>query len=241
MSLKFRTRIDNFGQLERGDTAETHVSQAPISVEVSLPVTTKAGSTSYRSEHDPENDYHKLFLLVDTPGHGKLRQHAVEAITTPKNLKGIIFMVDASSLSVGGTGDSSSGLKETAQYLHDILLVLQTSLKSSNSKRNVPVLVAANKSDLFTSLPPTLVKDVLESEITLIRKTRSAGLLDSGIDMDQDTTEPDQDALGEETAGRFDFEQLGNLGIEVDVQGGNVIGSEGASVQPWWEWIARQL
>ena len=70
-------------------------------------------------------------------------------------------MVDAADLSSSAEGDSNEGLRQSAEYLHDLLLLLQTrSTKSKSSKapKELPVLVAANKLDLFTALPAPLVK-----------------------------------------------------------------------------------
>jgi signal recognition particle receptor subunit beta len=84
---------------------------------------------------------HKKFLLVDTPGHGKLRHHALDNITSPQNLRGVIFLVDAASLS---TGDES--VWQTSEYLHDILLLLQkrgTGSKTSKAPKEISLLIAA--------------------------------------------------------------------------------------------------
>ncbi|KAG9244649.1 putative signal recognition particle receptor subunit beta [Calycina marina] len=210
-------------QFERGTAASTHTSQAPIAVECSLPVSSTAGSDKYRSIHDPTHSIHKKFLLVDTPGHGKLRHYALDTITSPQNLRGIIFLVDAATLSAG-----DEGLRQTADYLHDILLLLQ---KRSESKtgakalKEIPVLVAANKMDLFTALPAALVKSSLENEITKVRRSRSKGLLDSGIGMDEGDDEKD-DWLGEMGSKEFKFKQMEEFDVVVEVEIGNCLCDE---------------
>ncbi|KAL3419248.1 srp receptor beta subunit [Phlyctema vagabunda] len=221
---------------ERGSSATTHTSQSPIAVECSLPVGTVAGSNKYRSVNDPTNQVHKKFLLVDTPGHGKLRHHALENITNPQNLKGLVFMVDAATLSVG-----DEGLRQTADYLHDVLLLLQkrmTGGKSTKAPKEFAVLIAANKLDLFTALPAALVKNSLESEITKVRTSRSKGLLDSGVGMNEDEDEND-DWLGEIGSTDFKFSQLEEFNISVEVSGGNVVG--GPNVDKWWRWVGERL
>ena len=68
-------------------------------------------------------------------------------------------MVDSAAVS------SAAGLTETAEYLHDVLLVLQkrhTTSKTSKDPQAIPVLVLANKQDVFTSLPAGLVQKKLE-------------------------------------------------------------------------------
>ncbi|TVY34323.1 Signal recognition particle receptor subunit beta, partial [Lachnellula subtilissima] len=202
---------------ERGTSAaQTHTSQAPISAECHLPVGTLASSDKYRSVNDPTNLTHKKFLLIDTPGHGKLRHHALANITNPQNLKGIIFVVDAATLSAG-----DEGLRHTADYLHDILLVLQKRSESKNKAvkalKEIPILIAANKGDLFTALPASLVKSSLETEISKVRSSRSKGLLDSGIGMED---EGDRDEwLGEVGSTEFRFKQMEEFDVVVEVSG----------------------
>ena len=195
-----------------------------------------AKSNQYRSTNDPSNQVHKKFLLVDTPGHGKLRHHALENITNPQNLKGLIFVVDAATLSAG-----DEGLRQTADYLHDVLLVLQKRVgtKAAKALKEVPVLIAANKMDLFTALPVALVKSSLEGEITKVRISRSKGLLDSGIGMDDADDEKD-DWLGEMGSKEFKFSQMEEFDIAVEVAGGNVLG-DGLIVDKWWKWISERL
>jgi signal recognition particle receptor subunit beta len=210
-------------------------------VEVSLPVTTKRGSSKYRSANDPSLKVHKKFLLADTPGHGKLRYHAFENIIKPHNIKGIIFMVDAADLS-GGQGDE--GLRQTAEYLHDLLLLLQTrstKAKSSRAPQELPVLIAANKLDLFTALPAVLVKTSLESEITKIRTSRDKGLFDSGVDMNEMDAGEEKDWLGGGSDGKFEFSQLEEFNVPVTILGGNVVGPNRPDVEKWWDWIGSNL
>ncbi|KAJ9669831.1 hypothetical protein H2201_000217 [Coniosporium apollinis] len=233
--------------LERGNPSPTHTSQAPLSVEVTLPSDTTAASNKYRSASDPTAQKNSRFLLIDTPGHGKLRHFASAQLVAPQNLKGIIYLVDAANLSsdsAGVSGSNSSGLTEAAEYLHDILLALQkryTNAKTSKGPRETPVLIAANKMDLFTALPAPLVKAALEAEITRVRDTRAKGLLDSGIGMDEDGDREEKDWLGDGGEGKFTFKQMEEVNVMVEVKGGNVVGGQGGEVGEWWEWIGRQL
>jgi len=222
---------------ERGTNATTHTSQTPIAVECSLPVGATAGTDKYRSVNDPANQTHKKFLLIDTPGHGKLRHHARENITNPQNLKGLIFLVDSAALSAG-----DEGLRQTADYLHDILLLLQkrTDGKAAKKMKEISVLIAANKLDLFTALPAAMVKNSLETEITKVRTSRSKGLLDSGIGMDDGIDEEKDDWLGEMGSSDFKFAQMEEFDISVEVVGGNVLG-EGPGVGKWWAWVSERI
>ncbi|KAK4693387.1 signal recognition particle receptor subunit beta, partial [Lecanoromycetidae sp. Uapishka_2] len=224
--------------------AETRTSQAPSTVEVSLPVTTAAASSQYRSVNDPSNQAHKKIILADTPGHGKLRHHAFNSVLKPQNLKGIIFMVDAADISTSSAGGGNDSLRQAAEYLHDLLLLLQkrsTSLKSTRGPKELPVLVAANKLDLFTALPAPLVKTALESEITNVRSSRGKGLLDSGIGMNDLDIGEEKEWLGDGGEGKFEFSQMVEVNVLVSVAGGNVMGPDGPDVKQWWEWIGSNV
>ena len=182
-----------------------------------------------------------MFLILDTPGHGKLRHFGRESLASPEAFIGVIFVVDSAELS------SASGLTEAAEYLHDVLLILQkrhTQAKSSKDPAALPVLVAANKQDVFTSLPAKLVKGKLEEEITKVRQTRSRGLLDSGVGM-EDGAGGDEETnwLGEYGSKQFKFAQMEEHGVEVAVSGGIVTSEEQkkGSVDEWWKWIGDKL
>lgn len=224
-------------QFERGSSAPTHTSQTPQSVECSLPVGTTAGSSKYRSVNDPSLQTYKKFLLIDTPGHGKLRHHALDNLTSPQNLKGIIFLVDAAAMTAG-----AQGVRQTAEYLHDVLLLLQKHMSMPKAPKETCLLLAANKLDLFTALPAALVKSALEAEITKVRSSRAKGLLDSGIGMGDDADAEDRDDwLGEMGDSPFKFSQMEEFGIYIEVSGGSVVGSEGPEVEKWWKWIGERL
>lgn len=198
-----------------------------------------AKSSQYRAVDDPSQDRDRHLQVIDTPGHGKLRHHALDTLTssaaTTTPLRGLIFVVDAAALS------TTAGLTEAAQYLHDILLALQkrhTSARTSKGPGSIPVLVAANKLDLFTALPAALVKRKLQDEITKVRSTRAKGLLDSGVGDEGEDEE--RDWLGEGGEGSFEFKQMEESEIEVVVLGGSVMGGE-ADVDAWWGWIAQRM
>ena len=154
-------------------------------------------------------------------------------------MKGLIFVVDAATLSAG-----DESLRQTADYLHDILLLLQKRLaggKAAKALKEISVLIAANKMDLFTALPAALVKSSLESEITKVRTSRSKGLLDSGIGMGDGVDDEKDDWLGEMGSTDFKFAQMEEFDVQVEVIGGNVVGSDGATVDKWWRWVSERL
>ncbi|KAK4034411.1 hypothetical protein C8A01DRAFT_39137 [Parachaetomium inaequale] len=241
--------------------AKTHTSQVPSTVELAV-ATDPNPSTTYRTDLDATGATAKKFLLVDTPGHPKLRRHALSHLqgsssptitpsalspssseTHKSKLKALVFVVDAAAL--GADSDDTGGLAATAEYLYDVLITLQKRFHRRSGSRapaSVPVLVAANKLDLFTALPAALVKSNLEAELGRIRKTRSKGLLDSG------EGGGDGDAGAEEGEGwlggygteKFSFKEMMEFDIEVEVIGGNVLG-EGPGADKWWKWIGERV
>ena len=149
-------------------------------------------------------------------------------------------MVDTAGLS------EDEILRDTASYLHDTLLILQKRIlnKGKSSSRvaaEVPFLIATNKQDLFTALPPGSAREKLEAEIDRVRKTRSKGLMDAGA------ADVEDEILGNDGGvDRFSFELLREeVGMEVDVVGGAVMGDSdealGSGVRKWEEWIGMCL
>lgn len=153
-------------------------------------------------------------------------------------------------------GSGSGSLSDTAEYLHDVLLMLQrahSGAKTSKSQE-IPLLIAANKADLFTALPTPLVRSALESEITRIRETRGRGLAgvetvgkseglgsgDGGM-REQDEEEP----LGGSVEGKFDFKAMEEYNVHIEVIGGSARNegeiSSGDGLEAWWNWVAAQL
>lgn len=218
---------------------------------VTLPPTVPTGSNRYRSVNDPslkESIRNPIqYRVRDTPGHGKLRvsqgiselQAMSQSKDTKTKLRGVIFMVDTAALVDEAT------LRDTATYLHDVLLVLQKRAKNgSSSKRTteVPILVAANKQDLFTALPPGAVREKLEAEVDRIRKSKTKGLLDASADMELE----DEEILGNDDQEPFTFKLLEHeVGVKVDVVGGAVKSDSqeefGSGVRRWEEWVGMCL
>lgn len=127
-----------------------------------------------------------------------------------------------------------------------MLLALQkryTSATSSKGPKDIPVLIAANKMDLFTALPAQLVKLQLEKGITEVRSNRAKALKDAGAALSGGEDEVDEEGewLGEGGEGAFEFGMMAESGIAVDVLGGNVVGKERGDVGGWWAWIAEHL
>ncbi|KAI5465425.1 signal recognition particle receptor beta subunit-domain-containing protein [Mariannaea sp. PMI_226] len=219
---------------ERGSTGtETHTSQISQSVELNAS-TDSDTKTSFRN-HDATDGTYTKFLLIDTPGHPKLRTSAMDKLNRTEKLKAVIFMVDAAALG------EREVLAPTAAYLYDVLLFLQKRATANNTtKASIPILIAANKVDLFTALPSTLVKSNLEAELTRIRASKSKGLLDSGVGTDDIGSEEQDSWLGEYGSSKFTFSQLQEFELEVDVIPGNITG-DGPGADKWWWWIAQKI
>ncbi|ORY70033.1 signal recognition particle receptor, beta subunit [Pseudomassariella vexata] len=219
--------------VERGDkTVPTHTSQTPQPVELTVSAGGAVQSFRETAKEDAPG-MHKKFLLMDTPGHGKLRKFAMDRVNTQDSLKGIMFVLDAAAL--------DENLPATGSYLYDVLLALQKRMgagKTSRGPSSIHVLIAANKSDLFTALPVSLVKSNLEAELGRIRKSKSKGLLDSGVGADDVGNEESDNWLGTYGAEKFSFSQMREFDLEVDIVGGSVL--EG-KVDKWWKWISARV
>ena len=161
-------------------------------------------------------------------------------VKKPKtNARGIIYMLDAATLS------ETEFLADAAAYLYDVLLHLQHRAATSSKLPNIPVLVAANKTDLFTALPADTVKEKLETEIERHRDSKRRGLLNASANAAADDDEPDV-LGGDGGQGQFSFKAFEeDTNVIVDVIGGSVKtdveASPAAGVQGWEEWIASCL
>lgn len=204
-----------------------------------LPASVPLGSNKYRSENDAsfEDKQQTRYVVIDTPGHGKLRaEQALSHISDPA-LRGVIYVVDASVLD----SKDSTASRDTAAYLHDTLLALQKRATGiSKTRKEIPILVAANKQDLFTALPTGAVKERLQLEIERVRVSRSKGLTAVGEEPDADA---EADVLGGGGEAKFSFKLMAEeYNIRIDVLGGAVKGEEaGKGVQRWEEWIGSCL
>lgn len=228
----------------RGSPSETHTSQTWSAVELAV---SEDGASSFRDDLDAGGATASKFLLVDTPGHGKLRHYAHGRLTLEgtqsARLRAVVFVVDAAALA------EPDVLADTASYLYDVLLALQRRIgntRTSKAPYAIPLLVAANKADLFTALPARLVRASLEKELGRIRRTRSRGLLDSGADAGGGAgdlgpgADDADDWLGEYGSAEFKFDQMREFDTEVDVVSGNITG-DGPGADAWWRWIGSRI
>lgn len=218
----------------------TRTSQVPSPpVDLTLPPSIPIASNKYRSEHDDSSLVSTPYKLIDTPGHGKLRVSQSMRFLAEPSLRGVIFVVDAASLDPA----DGPGTRDAATYLHDVLLRLQrrrtNKVHKGKSQSEIPVLIAANKQDLFTALPPGAVRERLEAEIERVRSSKSRGLVTVGSEL----AEEPEEALGGDGEDKFSFKLLKEeFDIGVEVIGGAVGGDEaGKGVRRWEEWIGSCL
>lgn len=123
---------------------------------------------------------------------------------------------------------------------------MNTGKSSSKAGATIPILVAANKQDLFTALPPGSIRQKLELEIDRIRKTRQKGLMDASASSELNEDE-DEILGGDDGRDTFTFQALeDDIGIKVEViggftkaEGGDADGATG--IRKWEEWIGRRL
>ncbi|KPI37367.1 Signal recognition particle receptor subunit beta [Cyphellophora attinorum] len=228
------------GKRERPEASPTRASQVPTTTRLLLPSSVPLGSNKYRSKNDASlKDHEKnrvAYNIIDTPGHGKLREEQALAQLQDPAVRGLIFVVDAGALD----RNNPETLTEPASYLHDALLALQlrkTGKGGSSVKTDVRVLIAANKQDLFTATPPEKVKEILQTELERVKESRRRGISTVGKEVDDD----DDNVLGGAGEDKFSFEAMREeYGIVIDVIGGSVRTAE-PGVGKWEEWIGGLL
>ncbi|KAI5781218.1 signal recognition particle receptor beta subunit-domain-containing protein [Geopyxis carbonaria] len=205
-----------------GSLPETRTSQAPLSLPASIPATLSA-SSKFRSTSDTSLSSHLPFLLQDSPGHGKLRPLALDLLTTP-DIRGLIFVCDA----------NSADFRDTAEFLYSALLTVQRlQEKRERAGKEFRVLVACNKSDLFTALPATKVRALLEGEMGKVADARSRGIVGVGKE-----EEEGEEVLGGSGEG-FKFDELEEAGVVVEFVGG-CVKDDGWRVK-LGEWVGKSL
>lgn len=168
--------------------------------------------------------------LMEFPGHLKLRNKLLDEIRTSVNIKGLIFVIDA-------TVDPKQ-LTKTAEFLFQILQLTE------RQKNGVDILLACNKSEMFTARPSLKIRDVLEREIEkiIVRKQKSldtvtgpiGGHAQSNKNLGDDEVDS-EDAVDFETGSGFSFDVLeGNL----DAFEGSVLKRD---IEKWECWIEERV
>jgi signal recognition particle receptor subunit beta len=59
--------------------------------------------------------------------------------------------------------------------------------------------------------------------------------------MGDEVDDEKDDWLGEMGSTDFKFAQMEEFDVQVEVTGGNVVGSDGATVDKWWRWVSERL
>ncbi|KAK9462453.1 signal recognition particle receptor beta subunit-domain-containing protein [Lipomyces oligophaga] len=186
-------------------------------------------STTYRLPNLTHSS--KNFVLIDTPGHPKLRHGTFETIQIAlkaRTIHGILFVVDASVMS------NLDKRREAAEYLYDILCLTE------RITMGVDIAIAANKSELFTAMPPKQLRTTFETEMDKIRQTRSKLIGKVGLDDEKSSSEADEDIndganrLGLSDGSAFSLAQLES---EVVVIAGSV---KTGKVEDWVAWMEER-
>jgi signal recognition particle receptor subunit beta len=145
--------------------------------------------------------------VIDCPGHPRLA-HLLRQSLNDKKPQGTMMLLDASAI--------KRDLNAIANTVYSILLTLP---------RPSHILIVANKSDLFTALPVSKLHDLLESEITSLKRTR-----DENLD-----EEEERQTLG---GSHFQFEDLDDEGLFVEWTAASTETRQTAGIL---EWISKRL
>ena len=149
----------------------------------------------------------KPVVIIDCPGHPRVA-HLLRQSLSAQPPRGVILLIDSAGI--------NKDLNSVANMVYSTLLALP---------RPIHVLIVANKSDLFTALPVTKVRELLESEISSLKKTR-----DDSFDEDEERI-----SLGNT---EFKFDELENEGVVVEWTRGSI---ESRQVAGILEWISKRI
>ena len=133
-------------------------------------------------------------------------------------------------------------MQDAVFYLYTMLLKLQKHLglsRKPTSPKKMPVLIAANKMDLFTAMPITDVKIALEEELSRLRAQSTQNLLDSASQEDSGSVS-EHVLLGDNDKLHFEFSQLHEFNIEVKLLGGSVC-EDRPDVESWSSWLETNV
>ncbi|KAL6454330.1 hypothetical protein SBY92_003792 [Candida maltosa Xu316] len=181
----------------------------------------------------------KPFQIIDYPGHLKLQKVFERLILdeiTLKNLKGVIYMIDSSSMNI----NDDASLERIVKFLYNLFSITE------RIPTGVDFLMAVNKTDLFDSVPVHKIRDKLEAEINkLIRHEignvgKTSGIDDGGHgdDGDDDNGHHSENLrafwMSVVGSGDFRFEKLeGN----VDFIGGSAL----KNIGQWENWLDEKV
>ncbi|CAB4254938.1 similar to Saccharomyces cerevisiae YKL154W SRP102 Signal recognition particle (SRP) receptor beta subunit [Maudiozyma barnettii] len=170
-----------------------------------------------------KKNYESRVNLIDFPGHVKLHYKLMDALRETEHIKGILFVVDATT--------DPKKLSETAEFLLDILSITEV------SKEPIDILIACNKSESFTARPPAKIIEALEKEVglTIERHNKSLGEVRKRADFNTGGDDSDDENAGflENVNGnnKFTFSMLEG---EVEALKGSVSKKD---ISNWEEWL----
>ncbi|SCU86664.1 LAMI_0D03092g1_1 [Lachancea mirantina] len=172
----------------------------------------------------PSTVKHLKFNLMEFPGHVKLRYRLFEALKESSTIKGLVFVVDS-------TVDPQK-LTDTAEFLHDILAITE------RVPNGVDVLIACNKSELFTARPARKIREVLEREIAKVIERRAKSL--SSVQKGEAGAETDDTNDGFNSHGPL-LEYNSTKGFKFEFLEGNVDAVSGSvqkqNIDKWECWV----
>merc|ERR1712228_164222 len=107
-------------------------------------------------------DENKQVQLVDIPGSDRLRENEIEKFKS--TTRGIVFVVNSETV--------SKDIRDVAELMYRVLT--DFTINSIRPK----ILIAANKQDATIAKAGVKIQEMLEKELTLLRKTQTAALKD---------------------------------------------------------------
>lgn len=188
----------------------------------------------------------KKFQIIDYPGHLKLQKIFERLIIdeiTLKNLKGVIYMIDSSSINI----NDDVNFEKIVKFLYNLFSITE------RIPNGVDFLIAINKIDLFDSIPVHKIKSKLESEINkLIRHEIENVGKTSGIDDDiekddnnnTNTNNNNDNSNNNEGLRAFWMSVVGNGDFTFDKLEGNVDffgGSTFKNIDQWGNWLDEKV
>lgn len=179
----------------------------------------------------------RKFQLIDYPGHLKysnLLDKLIMEDVTLKEIKGIVYMIDSSSISI----KQGELIKSIARILFQLFT------KTERLINGIDFAFAINKQDLFDSIPVFKVREMLETEINNLIKEelQSKENKNSGIDQDD---ENDIDVADYENMRDFWISVVGKGNFKFDLLEGNMDFIGGSvlknKVDSWENWFDEKV
>jgi len=128
----------------------------------------------------------QFLLLVDIPGNERLRINELQKYK--HSTRGIVFVVNSETV--------ARDIRDVAELIYQILT------DSTIHQVRPKILIAANKQDTTIAKAGVKIKEMIENELTLLRKTQTAALQDTDDENKSDVY------LGKKGTSSFDLSQL---------------------------------